>query len=199
LSYHLKELTPLVKQSARGRYSLSGIGQASMTLFRKVEREKEKQDNNARKYLEKTVGELIFLFVIVGITLMSPLSVDIYLAVQTIYSTLSIELLALMFLVGLSGMILGVILFVFYDRHYFSKRTRTNVAHSLLFSTVISLLLILEAYASYRFVEATVAIDGSMTLNGNIITLVLSVLRTFSFLAITPVAVYLMSKFLNRR
>jgi len=41
LSYHLKELTPLVTQSARGRYSLSETGRASLALFRRVEAESQ--------------------------------------------------------------------------------------------------------------------------------------------------------------
>jgi DNA-binding transcriptional ArsR family regulator/uncharacterized membrane protein YsdA (DUF1294 family) len=192
LSYHLKELTPLVTQSARGRYSLSDVGRASMMLFRKVEREKEKTENSVRKYLDKVVGEIVLLPLIIGIALMSPLSVDIYLSVQTIYSVPSIELLVLTFLVGLLGMVFGAVLFVFYDRHYFSQKTRTVIAHSLLFAVCISLLSIAEIYIGNRFGETTLASGGN-------IPFLLSILCTLSFLGTTPIIAYVMSRFLNRQ
>jgi DNA-binding transcriptional ArsR family regulator len=192
LSYHLKELTPLVTQSARGRYSLSDIGLASMMLFRKVEREREKSDNNARKYVEKVVGEIVLLPIIIGIALMSPLSVDIYLSVQAVYSALSIELSVLMFLAGTLGMVFGVVLFIFYDRHYFSQKTGTVVAHSLLFAVCVSSLSIAEIYVSNRFGEAALASGGSTPF-------LLSILRTLSFLGTTPIIAYVMSRFLNRQ
>jgi len=47
MSYHLKELVPLVEQTARGKYGLSEIGQTSIVLFRKVEREKQRTSTRA--------------------------------------------------------------------------------------------------------------------------------------------------------
>ena len=47
ISYHLKELVPLVEQTARGKYCLSEIGQTSIVLFRKVEREKQRTSTRA--------------------------------------------------------------------------------------------------------------------------------------------------------
>ena len=36
MSYHLKELGPLVEQSERGKYCLSEVGQAGVELFEKL-------------------------------------------------------------------------------------------------------------------------------------------------------------------
>ena len=52
LSYHLKELNLLVEQSSRRKYSLSEIGQTSMVLFRKVEREKERTSKMVQKEVD---------------------------------------------------------------------------------------------------------------------------------------------------
>jgi DNA-binding transcriptional ArsR family regulator len=38
MSYHLKELAPLVEQSERGKYRLSEVGQAGWRFFQRVER-----------------------------------------------------------------------------------------------------------------------------------------------------------------
>jgi len=193
LSYHLKELMPLVEQSLRGKYNLSEIGQASMALFRKVEREKQTSTSTVQKYFEKVIGEIVFLFFIVGITLMAPLSMDIYLSVQmAAYSGLSIDQLILLFLASLAAMILGTVLFVFYDRHYFSIKVKTNIAHSSLFAIGISLLSIPSAYITYNFETSTLA-------NGNNQAFFLSALLTLPYVASTPIITYVLSKFLNRR
>lgn len=192
LSYHLKELAPLVERSARGKYSLSEVGQASMTLFRKVEREKQRSTVAVRKEIEKLIGKIVFLFFIIGITLMASLSVDIYLSTQNIYtSSLSAEQMTMMFLVSLLGMIFGVILFAFYDRHYFSKSVKTNTVHSTFFAMGISLLSISSVYIMHCFEEATLTSDS--------MTWLFSVLRTISFLGSTPVITYIVSGLLNRR
>jgi len=49
MSYHLEELAPLVEQSARGKYCLSEVGQASVELFRKVERERQRSSVAVRE------------------------------------------------------------------------------------------------------------------------------------------------------
>jgi DNA-binding transcriptional ArsR family regulator len=191
LSYHLKELIRLVKQSARGKYGLSEIGQASMALFRKVEREKQASTSTVQKYLERVIGEVVFLFFIAGITFMAPLSADIYLSVQTGYSGLSTEELILLFLASLVAMIFGAVLFIFYDRHYFSKKAKTNAFHSLLFAVGISLVSVYSAYVSREF-EMSIA-------NGNSLAFWFNILRTLFFLGSSPVIAYVLSRFLNRR
>ena len=86
ISYHLGELAPLVEQSARGKYRLSEIGQTSIALFRKVEQEKQRTSTVVRRELGKAIGEIVFLFFIVGITLMAPLSIAMYVSVQNLYA-----------------------------------------------------------------------------------------------------------------
>jgi len=192
ISYHLGELTLLVDQSARGRYRLSEIGQTSMVLFRKVEQEKQRTSTAVRKELGKAVGEIIFLFLIVGVTLMAPLSIGIYVSVQNLYApTLSFGQMAGLYLVGLSGMILGAILFAFYDRHYFSQNVKTNVIHSTIFALGISLLLIPSTYVNYRFEEASLS-------NNSSITWLLMILHAVSLLASAPLISYSIGKLTKR-
>jgi DNA-binding transcriptional ArsR family regulator len=197
LSYHLRELSPLVDQSARGKYSLSEIGQASMALFRKVEREKQASTSTVQKYFEKVVGKIVFILFIVGITLMAPLSADIYVSVQTVSSSLSIEQLILLFLASFAAMILGVMLFIFYDRHYFSTKVKTNVVHCLLFATGISLLSIFSTYAVHNFEISTLEVATSA--NASSVTFLFSILRALAFLGNAPTIAYAMSRYLNRR
>ena len=193
MSYHLKELAPLVEQSARGKYSLSEVGQTSVALFRKVEKERQRSSTAVRRELEKSIGKIVFLFLIVSVTLMAPLSVDIYVSVQNLYtSSLSLGQMVSIYLASLSGMIFGVILFVFYDRNYFSKNTRTNVVHSTFFALGVSLLSVFSAYMIHRFERATTAVAASPS-NGDL-TLLFSILRTVSLLASAPLVTYSISK-----
>lgn len=192
VSYHLEELTPLVEQSARGKYRLSEIGQTSMVLFRKVEQEKQRTSTAVRKELGKAVGKIVFLFLIVGVTLMAPLSIGMYVSVQNLYApTLSFGKMVGLYLVGLSGMILGTILFAFYDHHYFSKSLKTKVIHSTIFAVGISLLLILSAYVNYRFEEASLS-------NNSGIAWLFMILHAVSLLASAPLVSYGIGKLTKR-
>jgi DNA-binding transcriptional ArsR family regulator len=191
LSYHLKELGALIEQSGRGKYDLSEIGRASMALFWKVEREKQASEGAIRNYLERIAGEIVFLFLIVGVTFMAPLSVDIYLSVQIIFSGSLTTHIVLMFFASLIGMVFGAVLFLFYDRHYFSKNPKTNAVHSLLFAVGITLMSTYSAYISYQFEIASA--------NGSNFAFWFSILRAVAFLGITPIATYATSAFLNRR
>lgn len=193
LSYHLKELESLVRQSARGKYSLSEVGEASMALFRKVEREKHLSSLAVQSYFEKSIGKIVFLFFMVGITLMAPLSVDsIYLSVQNLVSaSLLTEQIIVMFLVSFLGMMFGAILFAFYDRHYYSKSIKTNVVHSTIFAIGISLLLISSAYITYSFELETMSVSN--------MTWLVSILRTVSFVASTPIITYSINRLMRRQ
>lgn len=194
MSYHLKELAPLVEQSKRGKYRLSEVGETSIGLFRKVERRRQRSSSAVRRELEKSIGEIVFLFFIVGVTLMAPLSVDVYVSVQNLYTTpLSLGHMVGMYLASLAGMIFGVIAFAFYDRYYFSKNTKTNVIHSTIFAMGISLLSISSAYASHRFEQASLEVSALLPNNGGV-TWLFSILRTVSFLASTPLVMYSISK-----
>lgn len=198
MSYHLKELIPLVEQTVRGKYRLSEIGQTSIVLFRKVELEKQRTSTAVHKELEKTIGEIVSLFFIIGATLMAPLSVGIYASVQNLYATQNLSLgnMVLMYLAGLSGMVFGAILFVFYDRHYFSKNAKTNIIHSQIFAIGISLLLIASSYVSYGFEEATLSITPSSDRGG--IGWVFMILQAVSLLASAPIVAYSMGKLEKR-
>jgi DNA-binding transcriptional ArsR family regulator len=197
LSYHLKELALLVEQSARGKYRLSEVGQTTMVLFRKVERERQGTTTAVRRELEKLIGKIVFLFFIIGVTLLAPLSVDIYVSVQNLYSpNLSLEQLAVLYFVGLSGMVFGMILFVLYDRHYFSKSMKTNIVHSTFFAVGISLLSISTVYMIHRFEQATAAVAASPSNVGG--TWLISILCTVSFLASAPLVTYSIRKFAKR-
>jgi len=197
LSYHLKELALMVEQFARGKYRLSEVGQTSMILFRKVESERQRTSTAVRGELERWIGKIVFLFFIVGVTLLAPLSVDIYVSVQNLYTlNLSLEQLVGLYFVGLSGMVFGMILFVFYDRHYFSKDIKTNVVHSTFFAVGISLLSIPTVYMIQRFEQAAAAVAASPSKIGE--TWLLSILRTVSFLASAPLVTYSISKLAKR-
>jgi uncharacterized metal-binding protein len=84
--------------------------------------EKDKTSRVVHREIEQFIGKAVFLFFIIGVAIMAPLSVDIYLSVTAIsQSTLSMEQASITYFVGLLGMILGVLLFVFWDRHYSSR------------------------------------------------------------------------------
>jgi DNA-binding transcriptional ArsR family regulator len=188
ISYHLKELAALIEQSKRGKYSLSEVGRASITLFRKVEMEKEKTIRVVHRELEQLIGKIVFLFFIVGVTLMAPLSVDIYLSVETIsQSSLSMEQASVMYFVGLLGMIVGVLLFVFYDRHYFSRNLRKNVIHTTIFAIVLALLSIFSVYAVHSFEQATLA-------NSDALVLSLGAIRSASLIIVAPIVAYVINR-----
>jgi DNA-binding transcriptional ArsR family regulator len=191
MSYHLKELAPLVEQSARGKYCLSEVGRASVTLFRKVEMEKDKTSRVVCRELERIIGKAVLLFFIVGVTLMAPLSVDIYLSVETIsQSSLSMEQASVMYFVGLLGMILGVLLFVFYDRHYFSRNTKKNVIHTTIFAIVLALLSMFSVYAVHSFEQTTLA-------NSNTLVWSLGALRSTSLMVVAPIVAYVIGRYLR--
>jgi len=197
MSYHLGELAPLVEQTARGIYRLSEIGQTSITLFRKVEQEKQRTSTAVRKELGKALGEIVFLFLIVGVTLMAPLSVGIYASVQNLYAlTLSFGEMVGLYLVGLSGMTFGTVLFAFYDRHYFSNNVKTNVVHSTIFAVGLSSLLVFSAYLSYRFEEATLSL-APLPSKGAMGWLFM-ILHAVSLLASAPLVSYSVGKLTKR-
>jgi hypothetical protein len=81
-----------------------------------------------------------------------------------------------------------VVLFVFYDRHYFSKHTRTNMIHSLLLAIGVSLLLVFSAYAIYGFEEATLSTALSPSKGG--IGWLFMVLHSVSLLISAPAIAY---------
>jgi len=191
ISYHLKELATLVEQSRRGKYSLSEVGRASMTLFKKVEIEKDKTSKTVHRELEKLLGEVVFLFFIFGGTLMVPLSTDIMLSVEFVgQPNVSLVQVLILNFVSLLGMLVGVLLFIFYDRHYFTRSLRKNVVHATMFAIAPALVLISSVSFQHLFVEVALADGDSLMWSAG-------VLRSVLFLFLTPVMTYFVSRFLS--
>jgi DNA-binding transcriptional ArsR family regulator len=201
MSYHLKELSPLVAQSKRGKYCLSEVGQASVDLFRKVERERQRSSTVVRveieRYLGETIKKSVFLLGIAGLTLMVPMSVDITLSVRGIvgngFSSLQ---LAGMFLFNLFVMITGIVLFTIYDRHYFSVNSKTSIIHSTIFAAGLSVLSSLAFYSIYSFNETALATALNSDEN---LPLMFGVLRIVVFLVSTPFITYTLNRVYSRR
>jgi hypothetical protein len=59
MSYHLKELMPLVEQSERGKYRLSDVGQAGVALFQRGEAERHRSSITVRSEMNRWLGETI--------------------------------------------------------------------------------------------------------------------------------------------
>ncbi len=195
LSYHLKELAPLVKQSMRGRYCLSETGRASLTLFRKVEAERESISGAVHREMENLTSRIVYLFLILGGALVAPLSADIYFAIQSVnLAVLSIVQITMIFLAGLVGMILSLVLFVVYDLRYSGWSLRKNVVHALLFAVGVSVLLLFSAFVTYNFQIGTMSVMSvPVAIDPNIV-LILGILRATCFIGITPVVTHLIIK-----
>jgi len=187
LSYHLKELEALVKQSARGKYSLSEIGEASIGLFRKVERQKELSSLAVQNYFEKLIGKIFFFLIITGIASMALLSADIYLSIQSIFASSNLsERVIVASVASLLGMVFGAVLFVFYDQHYFSKSLRTNTVHSIMFAVFISLLSVCSTLVTSSFELRTIGSES--------VPWLISILRVLLFLGSVPIITYLVNR-----
>jgi DNA-binding transcriptional ArsR family regulator len=197
MSYHLKELSSLVEQSERGRYRLSETGKAGVVLFQKVETQRNRETTVIHRELRKIMGEIFFFFIILGISWGIPASVDILLSVQGLSQESIAGLSISLSLIGLLGLLFGIILFTLYDRHYFSKRIKTNVIHSTLFASIVTLLMLSSFNFSHSFMET--AATGSISNNNLVIWTWVFILRTVVFLGCTPVVTYSMSRFLNKR
>ena len=195
LSYHLKELAPLLNPSERGKYSLSEVGIASMALFRKVEQQKQYSYSEFRHNFGRFFGELVAIFLIIGVTLMPLMSAEIWLSVETIYSpdlmgTQAIVLATLSFFM----MLIGCVLFVFFDRHYYSTKQRTNTIHAALFALGIAGIASLNDFYTFRFM-----LDVTQTFSLNDPIVLSAILRTASFIIAAPIIAYELNRFLNNR
>jgi hypothetical protein len=135
----------------------------------------------------------------VAVAIFPSLSADIYLQVQTIYGILPIELMVIVFVASLLGMVVSLILFVFYDRHYFTRTVNTTMMHSTIFAIGLSLFSLLSAYNIYYFQQRALSIGSGTSILASNSVWVLSVARTIAFLATTPVIALETSKLLNRR
>lgn len=193
LSYHLKELAPLITQTERGKYKLSDIGVASMTLFHKVERDKHLAYETFRINVGRLAREIIALLITASIALLplsflnawletpSPSRGDFTVTGWTLVGSI------LTFI----GMIIGLTIFVFYDRHYYSKRAATNALHGFLFAlgTGGSVLLYIFYLNASSLIES---MDYRLLFPLPSIIIIVYVM-------IAPVASYAWSRFLNSR
>jgi DNA-binding transcriptional ArsR family regulator len=195
MSYHLKELAPLVEQSERGKYRLSEVGQAGVELFQRVERERHRSSITVRteieKWLSETLVKSVLLVLILAFTWGVPATVDILLSVQSFLEGFSLFQLAGMFLVSFFGMVFGVFLFAVYYRHYHSKDAKANVRYSTIFAATITLVSSIMFYQTYAFGE------GSLTGGG--IPWQFGVLRAVGFMVSAPAVAYAVSKVKSRR
>jgi DNA-binding transcriptional ArsR family regulator len=190
MSYHLKELEPLVEQSERGKYHLSEVGRAGVELFQRVERERHGSKVAVRTEIEKwfseTLVKSVLLALLLGFTWSVPAVVDILLSVQSFFTGVSLFQLTSMFLVSFFGMVLGVALFSLYYRHYHSKDARANMKYTTIFAAVITIASSLVFYQVYLF--------GEGTLTGNGIPWQFAALRAIGFMASAPVVAYFIGK-----
>jgi DNA-binding transcriptional ArsR family regulator len=191
MSYHLKELAPLVEQSERGKYRLSQVGQAGVELFQRVERERHRSSTTVRSEIEKWLGETIvksvLLVLILAFTWSVPATVDILMSVQSTMEGFSLFQLVGMFLVSFFGMVLGVALFSVYYRHYHSKDAKANIKYTTIFAAAVTLVSSFMFYQMYLFSSA-----GSLTSSG--IPWQFGALRAIGFMATAPAVAYLISK-----
>ena len=204
MSYHLKELAPLVEQSERGKYRLSEVGEAGAELFQIVERERHKSSVTVRKEIDKYVNETIvksvLLALLLAFTFSVPATVDILMSVQSVMEDLSLLQLASMFLLSFFGMLLGVALFSAYYRRYHSKSTKTNIIYSTIFAATITAVSSLVFYQTYLFSEGAIrpAGIGEPLVSNAGVPLAFGVLRAALFMASTPALAHTISKFRRR-
>jgi DNA-binding transcriptional ArsR family regulator len=191
MSYHLKELEPLVEQSERGKYHLSEVGRAGVELFQRVERERHGSKVAVRteieKWLSETLVKSVLLALLLGFTWSVPAVVDILLSVQS-FTGVSLFQLTGMFLVSFFGMVLGVALFSLYYRDYHFKDAKANMKYTTIFAAVITIASSLMFYQMYLFNE------GSGSLTGSEMPWLFGVLRAIGFMASAPVVAYFIGK-----
>ena len=182
MSYHLSS------SIQRGKYRLSETGRAGVVLFQKVESQKNQTKTSVHKELEKVVGELLFFFLIAGVSWGIPANFDVMLSVIRFSPEFTMVQLTSFTLIGFLGLVVGAIFFTIYDRHYFSTKSKTDFMHALLFAALISLVL----FSSFQ-----VLFPGDFS--SNIAVTWAFALRTAAYIGITPLTVYETNKFLNTK
>ena len=147
MSYHLKELIPLVEQSERGKYRLSEVGQTTIQLFHKVEGNKQHLSKSVENEIERYIGKVFFLIVLFSVTLFGITSFDILIAVEGIVRNYSVTYLLGMFSASLLVLIVSSILFVVYDTNYYRPKTlKTQIVHAALFAGGLAVLSIILSF-----------------------------------------------------
>jgi DNA-binding transcriptional ArsR family regulator len=196
LSYHLKELGVLVCQSSRGKYSLSEIGQTSMALFNKVEKDKERTakvvQKEVDKYINAHVKESLILAGLVVASFCVPLAVDIFVSVNNIVDGVPLWQLATLQLVAFSDVTLCLALFSWHDRHK-TKNQKNSIVRTTLFAVAISAALLLSGFSIYNFTQQTIAMSPNVT-DFSQLLLTMTILRIVTYLASAPLIAYAINK-----
>jgi DNA-binding transcriptional ArsR family regulator len=196
LSYHLKELGVLVCQSSRGKYSLSEIGQTSMALFNKVEKDKEQTRKIVQKevdsYINAHFKESLILIGFVVASLCAPLAVDIFVSVNIIVDRIQLWQIALLQLVAFSDVTLCLALFSRYNR-YKTKSQKNSIIRTTLFAVAISAVLFLSGFSTYNFTQQTTAMAPNPTDSSQLL-LTITILRVVAYLASAPLIAYAVNK-----
>lgn len=204
LSYHLKELAPMINQSERGKYRLSNVGLASMALFHRVERDEQNAYETFRVNVGMFIKEVFVLSAVACITLLPLVVFGVWFKAPYYAYTgelgrsvgwilISSELTCL-------GMLFGAIGFVLYDRHYYSKKVKTNVLHTLFFALGIGCLVFIYfvlTHALWIFEIAYAPLSENTLFNSTLFQLTFMIL--IAFIAVAPMAAYALSRFLNGR
>jgi len=111
--------------------------------------------------LGKFILALLYFYGVLSVTLVVTFSVDIYVSVQLIYAgSVSLASIIGLYAVSLLSMYLGVSLFAFFDRAYFSRVVKTNIFHSILYTLVIAFILSLHAHVQRSFTQNTLALTA---------------------------------------
>lgn len=143
------------------------------------------------RYHRRAILGALYLLGILSITLMSSLSVDIYISVRLVYAEPAQSTsLASLYLISLLTMPLIVCLFTVFDRTYCSKSVRKNVLHSVLYATASSLILLMSAFTQYQFNKMTFSMTSSQNLLAETI-LQMALARIILFVASSPLLAYL--------
>jgi DNA-binding transcriptional ArsR family regulator len=195
MSYHLKGLASLVEQSKRGKYQLSEVGQAGITLLRKADHEKERTSIVIHQEIERFIGlsikKSVLFLLIAGLTTQIPLLIDIYFHTNTLlnFGTTTSEL-ALTFFGTLLVMVAGVFLFTVYDRHYYAKNTIDSIIHSTLFTLGCSVVSIVFFKMMNDFSSGSILVEKLHTIG---IPWMFEVFRVTIFMASGPVIAFWLS------
>lgn len=193
MSYHLKGLSSLVEQSKRGKYQLSEVGRAGITLLRKADQEQKHTSTVVHQEIERFIGlsikKSVLFLLVAGWTLLLPQLIDIYVSTHFALFGFSTAELAELFFCTLAVMVWGVFLFALYDRHYYSKTTKNSIIHSTAFAIGVSVPSIGFFHQMNKFYEGTLIGHSTGGLPW-----MFEILRIVIFIASAPSIAYWLGK-----
>jgi hypothetical protein len=91
-------------------------------------------------------------------------------------------------------MVLGVFLFILYDRQYYAKTLKSSIIHSTAFTIGISLLSVCFFNQLYSFNQATTSVRVGQVVTNQSIPWLFEIIRIAIFIASAPSIAYLLSK-----